>query len=138
MTLTKPIDESYWEPDPVMGLVDVARGRTVLAPTTIYLLRNKDRSGVMGLLQPSGEFVPKRKSTTGQVFLITDGDGEVFEGLVQWDGAQPSPRSATPLGWWDEEETSPIYEESSKGVLLGNYSENGELWNSVAIGRAMI
>lgn len=123
--------------DPVLGLVDVALGRGVMSPTTIYRNRNQDRSGVMGWLHPSGEFHPKVSSTTGRMFVVFDADFEAYEATVLWDGAQKCPTSDTAIGYQDEEELVPLFREHSKGLLLGNYASNGELWNAIALGREM-
>lgn len=131
---------NYWEVDaPVKGLEDIARGWWPPAhPETFYLLRNRDRSGVMGIITPNGDVVNRSASTTGQHCEVRDDEGNIYDGEVMWDGAQPSPVSGVPLGWHDVEEIKPIFQESSKGILLGDYSNNGELWNSIHIGRAMV
>lgn len=123
--------------DPVMGLKDVAKGKCVLAPTTVYLQTNKDRSGVVGMLLPNGQFVSKRKSTTGSEGETMDEWNEVYATTVVWDGAQKQPVSATPIGYEDKDETKPLYQEHSKGILLGDYPNNGELWNALRAGRGM-
>lgn len=122
---------------PVLGLEDVALGRGTVVPATVYRLRNRSCSGVMGLLYPDGEFLPKRASTSGDEVDCVDMDGNRFVGTVMWDGAQPSPFHEEAIGFWDREETNPVFQEGSKGILLAGYSNNGELWNSIAIGRAM-
>lgn len=135
----KEIEEELTRPpDPVWGLEDVARGRDTLSPRTIYAVRNADRSGVMGILQPSGEYVNRTPTTTGQRFVTKDDDGVTWDVEIAWDGAQPSPVSATPIGFWDGEETKPIFQGHSKGLLLGDYPNNGELWAAIGVGRAMV
>ncbi len=115
--------------EPLLGLLDIALGRYVPVPTTIYLCRNQDRSGVMGLLLPDGESYTKRKSTCGRVLRGVDEQGERFESTVVWDGAQPEPPSKTPIGWRDKEETRPIFRGKSKGLLLGRYGKKGDGWD---------
>lgn len=132
------MDETYWNPDPVMGLRDVAQGRGVLCPTTIYLQRNQDRSGVVGLLHPSGEFISKLKSTSGRTFELIDPDFDHYDGLVVWDGAQKCPQALKPIGYLDEEETLPLYQEHSKGLVLGDYQQKNSLWSAIGVGRRMV
>lgn len=126
-------------PDPVLGLEDVALGRWVPAPTTVYLIRNNDRSGVMGVLYPEGEFLLKARSTTGSTIQGRDDDKIPYEGQIVWDGAAPSPVSEIPLGFRDlgETEEEPVFKEHSKGLLLGDYPNNGELWKAIGEGREM-
>lgn len=132
-------DETLSAPhDHVLGLEDVALGRTVCYPMTIYLLRNNDRSGVMGILKEDNEFISKRKSTTGTIIEGRDDDYQPFEAVVVWDGACPSPLSAIPLGVQGSGDTvKHIFRESSKGILLGEYPNTGALWAGIAAGRAM-
>lgn len=117
---------AYWETaEPVWGLIDVALGRWPMVPTTIYLLRNRDRSGVIGVLYPNGHFLVKRSPTTGCAVTVEE-EQTIWMGEVVWDGAQPCPISEEPIGWWDEEETLPIFTGHSKGILLGPYSRSME------------
>ena len=81
------------------------------------------------LLHPDGEFLPKAPSTTGLTLVTRDDDGNVYDAIA-WCGAEPSPVHEEPIGFEDAEETKPIYQEGSRGILAG-YSNNGELWNSI-------
>ncbi len=132
MTTRGPVDGVYdWDvSDPVLGLRDIALGRWVCCPTTFYLIRNRNRSGVMGTVDQHGEVVWKRKSTSGQVVTGIDEYGQAFALEIVWDGAQPSPVSPTPIGYEDVEERKPVFKSCSKGLLLGDYqisSDDG--WN---------
>ncbi len=131
-------DVQDWDvSDPVLGLEDVALGRSVTSPTTIYLRRNRDRSGVMGILNPDGAYITKAASTTGMRITGLDEQGVRFEATISWDGAQRAPWSKTPVGYRDEKQTQPIYREHSKGLLLGDYPNSGELWRAIKLGRGM-
>lgn len=115
--------------DPVLGVEDVARGRSVACPTTFYLLRNRDRSGVMGVIDQNGHEMWKRKSTSGQIISGVDEYGQAFELEICWDGAQSCPESKEPIGFADIEELKPVFREHSKGLLLGAYGIKADNWD---------
>lgn len=124
-------------PDEVMGLADVARGMGTAYPQTIYLVRGDDRSGAVGVLYPDGTFLTKWASTTGHRFEVEDEFLVTYQCEVRWDGAQPCPLSPEPVGFQDEAQFIPVFHEHSKGLLLGDYAQTGELWRSVNRGTKM-
>jgi hypothetical protein len=99
--------ERYWHgADPVLGIEDVDVV-AVLVPTTVYKWRNRDQSGVEGLLFPNHHFIAAAPSTTGQVVKGLDDDGFPFEAVITWDGARPTSGH-------------------TKGELLGDYAMTGQ------------
>lgn len=129
-------DLSFWmAPEaPVLGLRDIAIGRDVAVPTTVYLIPGDSASGVMGLLTQFGEFRRQAGSKVGQQVTLNQ-DGLTFTVETVWDGAIKEPTEPEPIGWENpEEQQGPVFRGSSKGLLLGNYSVTGELWKAIRKG----
>lgn len=116
-----PIEAHRTDDPNVWGLVDVARGRTPSAPTTIYNIAGDSASGVAGVLFPDNNFLPALDSQVGTSVIVGDWYGmkpvyhePVVALEIAWDGAAKSPLF--------ENEDGELVREHSKGILLGDYA----------------
>lgn len=119
--------ERHRTDDPnVWGLADVARGRTPLVPTTVYMTAGDSASGVAGRLIQTGEFFPITPSTVGQQVIVGtlhDVQPAKFEPEVEyvvgWNGAART----EPFEVTDEDTgVTETRRDHSKGLLLGDYA----------------
>ncbi len=64
IALDEQVENSYGVRPAVVGYEDVKAGYRPLYPVTVYLLGGDDTSGIVGLLFPSGEFIPTLEAKT--------------------------------------------------------------------------
>lgn len=106
-------------------------------PHTLYRTQDDELSGIAGLWMPSGEVLPIEPSKVGTYITFTDEDFRRKQALVNWDGCVEEEVHTEPIGYWDDDEKEPIFQGHSKGLLLGDYANNGELYRAWTRGTGM-
>jgi hypothetical protein len=108
-----PDDDDFSGPSKhyIVGLIDVEMGYETPYPVTVYAVAGDDTSGIVGLLMPSGEFIPKAGVVVTARFWEFD-ETLTYEKVLDADGQpvmQPNPWGDKPCNLtkansWDEGE----------------------------------
>lgn len=87
----------------------------ILPTTPVTFVNGKGQC--MGLMTPSGKFIPPSETNVGKIIEVWDGF-ERLECEIVWDGSVPERISRKTRG-------------HSKGLLLDDYQVNGELYRAI-------
>jgi hypothetical protein len=128
LALEEQVENSYSVQTDVVGLSDVAAGYRPAYPVTVYQLSGDDKSGIAGLLFPSGQFLPVQPQRTTQRYWDHT-ETYRYETVENLHYSEVNPGETRVVGnSWDEAE---VLWDGTSGLITLNVERETEVFEQI-------